>query len=389
MSTPATPLNASPASAPPAEPLDHLVPLRERVQNAQRPPPRERRKPLAAEAAALPGTQPVLPMTAQLRLALASAGVHARASGAAAVATGQPHTAQRSAHARDGRMPATAGAGPAAATQAPLPILLQGGAVRLSGDVVPAPGSTSTSLPMEYTASSVASALSGLRLSERPATPPAAQTLPGLSQDGLTMTNMPVPAADHSPAVPADLASRAGQAQAQTVLGEHTEDAPRTSVPVQTSSPMVEQVAVPATAGVTAAEESQTEAFEPKGVPMGAGSQSTPAPTQAKAQPQPPTTQAHASGEPAAVPQDTSTRVTVPFASYGPGHQVTAIWGAAGMAGIQVRSSSERGHQAVVSALEAGMFPGDGRGQVQASRDAGEEGQPRQRPRHEPQEEDV
>lgn len=64
---------------------------------------------------------------------------------------------------------------------------------------------------------------------------------------------------------------------------------------------------------------------------------------------------------------DTSTRITVPFTRYGPGHQVTAQWGG-GMAGLRLHSSSERSHRAVVVAVEQSGVPGHEGVQVEATR---------------------
>lgn len=64
---------------------------------------------------------------------------------------------------------------------------------------------------------------------------------------------------------------------------------------------------------------------------------------------------------------DTSTRITVPFTSYGPGHQVTAQWGG-GTVGLRLHSSSERSHRAVVVAVEQSGVPGHEGLQVEATR---------------------
>ena len=64
---------------------------------------------------------------------------------------------------------------------------------------------------------------------------------------------------------------------------------------------------------------------------------------------------------------DTSTRITVPFTSYGPGHQVTAQWGGATV-GLRLHSSSERSHRAVVVAVEQSGVPGHEGLQVEATR---------------------
>ena len=68
-----------------------------------------------------------------------------------------------------------------------------------------------------------------------------------------------------------------------------------------------------------------------------------------------------------AAPVDTSTRITVPFTSYGPGHQVTAQWGG-GTPGLRLHSSSERSHRAVVVAVEQSGVPGHEGLQVEATR---------------------
>lgn len=64
---------------------------------------------------------------------------------------------------------------------------------------------------------------------------------------------------------------------------------------------------------------------------------------------------------------DTSTRITVPFTSYGPGHQVTAQWGG-GTVGLRLHSSSERSHRAVMVAVEQSGVPGHECLQVEATR---------------------
>ena len=78
-----------------------------------------------------------------------------------------------------------------------------------------------------------------------------------------------------------------------------------------------------------------------------------------------------------AQPHDASTRITVPFASYGPGHHVTASWGGQ-LPGLRVRSSSERSHSAVVAALDAGMLPGRDHARIDALHDSGDEHRHRQ-----------
>ena len=73
-----------------------------------------------------------------------------------------------------------------------------------------------------------------------------------------------------------------------------------------------------------------------------------------------------------ALPPDTSTHITVPFVSQGPGHQVTASWGGQ-LAGLQLRSTSEQSHRAVVAALDAGLLPGRDHAVVDALFDDGDE----------------
>lgn len=71
-------------------------------------------------------------------------------------------------------------------------------------------------------------------------------------------------------------------------------------------------------------------------------------------------------------PAAPGTRVTVPFASFGPGHQVTAQWGA-GSPRLLLSSTSERSHQAISAALQAGGPPGMAALPVEASLGSGDE----------------
>lgn len=86
---------------------------------------------------------------------------------------------------------------------------------------------------------------------------------------------------------------------------------------------------------------------------------------------------------------DTRTHMVVPFASFGPGHQVTAIWGAGAQPRIQLRSSSEQSHRAVLAALDEGSLPVGTQLPVQASHDDSQEQQGDRRAWPLPQEEDA
>jgi len=86
-------------------------------------------------------------------------------------------------------------------------------------------------------------------------------------------------------------------------------------------------------------------------------------------------------------PAAPGTRVTVPFASFGPGHQVTAQWGA-GSPRLLLSSTSERSHQAISAALQAGGPPGMAALPVEASLGSGDEAPSRGR-QYPPADEDA
>ena len=211
-------------------------------------------------------------------------------------------------------------------------------------------------------------AMSGMAAEQRPAALAQAPTaLSGMAEQG--------PAALVQ--APTALSGMAEQGQAAPVQAATTKPGVAGQFPAAATSPgdkaSMQSEAEPS---MTASKRRQsTSAGDAKALPLQAPSLQDEHATSTVKPPLMPASQQH-SLYPAttqhALPPDTSTHITVPFVSQGPGHQVTASWGGQ-LAGLQLRSTSEQSHRAVVAALDAGLLPGRDHAVVDALFDDGDE----------------